>query len=103
MNEAKINRLKDGGWVLGDAADFLNLSSEEAAFVEMKLVLSRGLKTLRTERRMTQQSLANRMGSTQSRIAKAEAGDPSITVDLLVRALFATGATRQDLATMLSG
>ena len=102
MKNDKKSRLEAAGWKFGDAATFLDLSPEEAAFVEIKFTLSRGLKTLRSRRNMTQTCVANRMGSSQSRIAKAEAGDPSISVDLLVRALFAIGATRQDLAELLS-
>ena len=102
MKDDKRKRLEEAGWKFGNAADFLDLSQEEAAFVEVKLILSRGLRTLRSRRELTQAGLANRMGSSQSRIAKAEAGDPSISVDLLIRALFASGATTQDLAELLS-
>ncbi len=102
MIESRKKQLEEAGWTYGDAADFLNLSPEEVAFIETKLTLSRGLKALRSRQNLTQVSLANRLGSSQSRIAKAEAGDPGISIDLLVRALFATGATRQDLAELLS-
>ena len=95
MKEEKRKRLVRAGWVFGNAPEFLDLSPEEAAFVEMKVALSKGLRIHRSRKNLTQAALANRLGSSQSRIAKAEAGDPSISVDLLVRALFAAGATKE--------
>jgi len=85
MNTAKLKKLRAAGWKVGNARDFLKLSDEEAMLVELKLSLTNALKE------------AQRMGSSQSRVAKIEAGDPSVSLDLIVRALFATGATRQEL------
>ena len=34
MDKTKQKRLEAAGWRVGDAADFLGLTSEEAAFVE---------------------------------------------------------------------
>ena len=102
MDATKQKKLEAAGWRVGSAADFLELSEEEAAYVELKLALSRGLKQRRTHKKITQTKLAERIGSSQSRIAKAEAGDPGVSVDLLVRALFAMGATPSDLARLIS-
>ena len=43
------------------------------------------------------------MGSSQSRIAKIESGDPSVSLDLIIRALLTSGATRQELAQVIMG
>ena len=102
MDAAKQKKLQAAGWRIGGAEDFLELSSEEAAYVDFKLALSQGLKQCRSRQKMTQANLADRIGSSQSRIAKAEAGDPSVSIDLLVKALFATGATPADLARLIS-
>ena len=102
MIDSKKKRLEKAGWTYGDAADFLNLSPEEAAFVEIKITLSRGLKALRTRQKLTQVSLASRLGSSQSRIAKAEAGDASVSLDLLIRSLLTLGASNHDLADLIS-
>ncbi len=91
MNGEKRRKLEKAGWQVGSAEDFLELSTEETAYIELKLALSRELRQRRERSKMTQALLAQRIGSSQSRIAKAEAGDPGVTVDLLVRALFATG------------
>ena len=40
----------------------------------------------------SQTELARRIGSSQSRVAKLEAGETDVSLDLIFRALFATGA-----------
>lgn len=102
MDVVKRQRLEAAGWRVGDAADFLELSSSEVAFIEIKLSLSRRLKELRLRQKLSQESLAKRINSSQSRVAKMEAGDPSVSLDLIVRALLAIGATREDVAIALT-
>ncbi len=98
MDSDKRQRLEAADWSVGDASDFLGLSPEEAAFIEMKLALSKRLKQQRESQQLTQQALAKRIKSSQSRVAKMEAGDPSVSLDLLVRTLLSAGATVQDIA-----
>lgn len=98
MKATKRKRLQAAGWQVGSAAEFLNLTPEEAALVEMKLNLARRLRELRTRRGLSQQEAARLLGSSQSRVAKMEAGDATVSVDLLVRALLMVGASRQDIA-----
>jgi ribosome-binding protein aMBF1 (putative translation factor) len=93
MNTAKRKRLEKDGWKVGTAQEFLNLSPEEAAYVEVKLNLARVLSNRRKSLRLTQVALAKRIKSSQSRVAKMEAGDPSVSIDLLVRSLIALGET----------
>ncbi len=93
MNERRKKDLEAGGWRVGDAAEFLGLTSEEAAFVEVKLALARQLRELRQTRGWTQNAVAARLGSSQSRVAKMEASDSSVSLDLIVRSLLALGAT----------
>jgi len=102
MDKRKQRRLEAAGWQVGSAADFLGLSESEAQLVEMKLALSAQVRTTRQQRHWTQTVLAKRLGSSQSRVAKMEAGDPSVSLDLLVRGLLAMGATPKDIARTLS-
>jgi DNA-binding XRE family transcriptional regulator len=102
MEQEKRERLERTGWRVGTVQEFLNLSDDEALFVELKLSLREALKDRRTAQGLTQTELARRVGSSQSRVAKMEAGDPSVSLDLLVRALLATGATAQDLANVIA-
>jgi hypothetical protein len=98
MNPEKRKRLEAAGWRVGSAGEFLALTPAEAAFVETKLALSEAIRSRRAGNAWTQAELAQRIGSSQSRIARAEAADPSVSMDLMVRALYATGATPADLA-----
>lgn len=102
MKTVKKKRLELKGWKVGTVHEFLNLSDEETAYVELKLALSKNLQAYRREKKLTQEELARRLKSSQSRIAKMEAGDPSVSLDLLVRSLLALGASRKHLAQMLS-
>ena len=101
MEKRKQHRLEARGWRVGSVAEFLGLSAEEAALVEMKLRLSQALRTRRTARRLSQTALAKRLGSSQSRVAKMEAGDRSVSIDLLMKALLTLGATPGDVGRAL--
>jgi ribosome-binding protein aMBF1 (putative translation factor) len=103
IDEAKQRRLAERGWRVGSADDFLDLSVEESAYVDLRLRLSDALRAKRQQQRLTQVELARRIKSSQSRIAKMEAGDASISLDLLIRSLFALGASNRDLAEAISG
>lgn len=102
MDEAKWKRLREKGWEEGSVADFLGLSPEEAAFVEIKLRLSDAVRALRHKSDLTQVQLAERLGSSQSRVAKIESGDPSVSLDLLTRSMLALGASKKDIARVLA-
>ncbi|KAM3093682.1 helix-turn-helix domain-containing protein [Phormidesmis sp. 146-35] len=101
MDQSKRDRLESKGWKVGTASDFLELAPEETVFVEVKLALSRSLKTRRQDL-MTQNELASKIGSSQPRIAKAENGDASVSIELLIRAMLATGATPQDIEQIIA-
>lgn len=101
MREDKAARLRALGWRSGTAAEFLGLSPEEAAYVDVKIRLAEGLRRRRARRELTQTALAEAVGSSQSRVAKMERADATVSLDLLIRALLALGATRRDLARML--
>lgn len=102
MKKTKQRRLEKRGWKVGTVAEFLGLSPEEEAFVEMKLALSRQLKEQRKKNRMSQASLARLVKSSQSRVAKMEAGDPSVSMDLVIRSLLTLGASPKVIARSLS-
>ncbi len=97
MDKTKREALERAGWKVGDAGDFLELSPEEAAFVEMKLALATYLRELRVSRGWTQTYVAKQLGSSQSRVAKMEAADASVSVDLLVKSLLTLGASTKDV------
>ncbi len=102
MRDEKRKRLEAKGWRIGDAREFLGLTDEEAAYIELKLRLASSLRVRRRRRRLTQAELARVLRSSQSRVAKMEVGDPSVSLDLLVRSLLALGASTVELSRIIS-
>jgi predicted XRE-type DNA-binding protein len=102
MDEAKQQQLEAKGWKVGSVAEFLELTPEESSYIELKLALGDSLRAYRKQRQLTQMDLAKLLKSSQSRVAKMEAGDPSVSLDLLVRSLLAMGASREALAQIIA-
>jgi ribosome-binding protein aMBF1 (putative translation factor) len=98
MKTTKRKKLEKKGWKVGTAAEFLKLSPEEIDYIEMKLALSKALKKARLKHKLSQVQLAKQLKSSQSRIAKMESGDPSVSIDLLIRSLLALGASPKAVA-----
>jgi ribosome-binding protein aMBF1 (putative translation factor) len=103
MRKSKRERLVAKGWRFGTAQEFLGLSSEESAYVELRVRLADSLRQRRQKRNLSQTELARMVHSSQSRVAKMEGGDPSVSLDLLIRSLLALGASARDLARAISG
>jgi alkylhydroperoxidase/carboxymuconolactone decarboxylase family protein YurZ len=101
MERKKQQRLEKKGWKIGDAADFLDLTPEESVIVEMRLALSLSLKE-RRKKLMTQAELATKISSSQPRVAMAESGDSSVSIELLIRAMLATGASPQEIGHIIA-
>lgn len=97
MLEQKRKKLEGKGWKVGSVKQFLNLSEEESSYIELKLKLSANLRKLRTEQKLTQVELARIIKSSQSRVAKLETGDPSVSIDLIIRSLLALGKTNKEI------
>jgi ribosome-binding protein aMBF1 (putative translation factor) len=103
MRKSKRERLEEKGWRFGTAQEFLGLSNEESAYVELRLRLADSLRLRRQKRKLSQTELAKMVHSSQSRVAKMEGGDPSVSLDLLIRSLLALGVSTRDLARAISG
>ena len=97
MDKKKLLKLQKHSWKSGDAADFLGLSKEEATYVELKVSLARYLQKKRQARRLTQDGLARLIHSSQSRVAKMEKSEPTVSIDLMVRSLLALGVSKAEL------
>jgi DNA-binding XRE family transcriptional regulator len=102
MDPEKTAILETKGWQVGTVAEFLELTPEETVLLKIKLALSKSLKE-RRQKTMTQRELAAKIGSSQPRIAKAETGDDSVSVELLIRAMLATGATTKEIGLVIAG
>jgi predicted XRE-type DNA-binding protein len=103
MDPIKRQKIEAAGGKVVTIAEFLDLSAEEMEIIEIRLSLSKSLKKFRQQEQLSQQKLARNINSSQSRVAKMEASDPSVSIDLLIKSLLALGATREDIATAISG
>lgn len=101
MHEAKRKRLEAKGWKIGGAKELLALSDSEAEYIELKLRLAGSLREKRRQRRLGQTDLAKLVKSSQSRVAKMEAADSSVSIDLLVRSLLALGTSNPELGRII--
>lgn len=98
MDAEKKARLEARGYRVGTAAEFLGLTDEDNRVIELRLAVSRAVSRRRTAGGLTQAQLAEKIGSSQSRIAKIEAGVMrGVTLDLAFKALFALGGGLKDL------
>ena len=86
---------------MGDAGDCLKLSAGERRFVDLKLALATGVRHLRERRGLTHAALAKQLRSSQSRVAKMESADASVSFDLMLRSLLSIGATPSDIARLI--
>lgn len=102
MKNSKKKELESTGWRVGDTQEFLELSDAEMALVDVRVSLARDLRHRRQAKKISQATLAKRVGSSQSRVAKMEAGDPSVTIDLLMRTLFSAGSTPAEIARVIA-
>jgi ribosome-binding protein aMBF1 (putative translation factor) len=102
MRREKKKRLEAKGWRFGSAKEFLSLSDEEAAYIELKTRLAEGVRQRRQEAGLTQLEFAAKLQSSQSRVAKIEAGDPSVSLDLLIRSLISLGLTDRELSKLIA-
>lgn len=102
MKPERKERLERAGFKIGNADQFLGLSTEESALVSVRLSLAREVRKRRLGLHYSQAELARRLGSSQSRIAKLEAAEPDVSLDLLFRALLATGAKVPEIGKALT-
>lgn len=98
MDRATRKRLEEAGFQVGSVAEFLGLTPEESAYIELRIRLTNALKERRRSAKLSQKAFATNMKSSQSRIAKAEANDATVSLDLLIRSLMALGVSLSELA-----
>lgn len=91
MTPEKRKRLEAAGYVVGDTRDFLGLTPEEVQLIDLRIRVSRAIKVAREKAGITQAQLAEKIGSSQPRIAVAEMAGKGASLDLLFRCLFAAG------------
>lgn len=103
MDTKKRKQLEDKGFRVGSAAEFLELTPEEETYIDIRLDISSLVKAQRVKRGWTQEQLARAIGSSQSRVAKIEGGDPGISIDLMIKALLRLGTSKKQIGKLLEG
>ena len=102
MFKEKKQRLESKGWKVSSAEDFLKLTPEESTYIDLKISLSANLRKLRTDQNVTQVELAKILHPSQSRVAKIEKGDPTVSIDLIIKSFLALGASKKQVARAIS-
>lgn len=101
MPKTRKAMLEKAGWKIGSVQDFLELTDEEMALIEMCLTLADSVKQRRQSQGLTQSELAKKLGSSQSRVAKMEAADVSVSLELLIQSVLKLGASRQEVGRII--
>lgn len=102
MNAARKRRLEKAGFKVGTVAEFLNLTPAEDALISLRLALAMEIRRRRAVLNLSQTEFAQRLGSSQSRVAKLEAAEANVSLDLLFRALLATGAKLPEVGKVIA-
>ena len=102
MDKTKKKAIENKGWKVGDIDQFLGLDSAEMAIVEMKMALAKTLIEKRKQSKITQINMAKLIGSSQSRVAKIEKGDSTVSIELMLKSLFSLGATKKEIAKVIA-
>jgi predicted XRE-type DNA-binding protein len=103
MGPAKKARLEAAGYKFTTVGDWLGLSGEQRQLAEFRARVVAELRRRRAVRGLSQSALAKLLGSSQSRVAKVEAGAADVSLDLMLRAFFAVGGRVEDMAAAASG
>lgn len=102
MKANKQKKLEKAGWKVSSVDEFLNLTPVEIDYIETKLALCDSVKQRRQKKRISQVAFAKKISSSQSRVAKMESGDSSVSIDLVVKSLFALGASKKEVAKVIA-
>ena len=102
MDRKKKSALESKGYKVGSVDELLGLSKEESEYIDLKLTLSQALSETRKKNKLTQAQLAKKIKSSQSRVAKMEKGDPTVSLDLLVKSLLAMGVDKKGIAEVIA-
>jgi predicted XRE-type DNA-binding protein len=101
MKKSKKDKLQKAGWKIGDTREFLKLSDEEIALINIKQKLMQLVRKTREDQKLTQLALAKLLESSQSRIAKLESCSANISLDLIVRALLVMGVSNRKVGQVI--
>src|SRR5207253_9767812 len=91
MDSVKRKALEAAGWRFGDAADFLEMTDEERQLLDARVEAALAVRRQRQALKLSQKQLAERIKTSQPRIAKIERAAPDVSLDQILRAFAAAG------------
>lgn len=98
LSKGRKAKLQKAGFKVGTVQEFLGLSDAEMMIIDMRIALGKRIRVVRERQQLTQSDLAKRIRSSQPRIAKIEAGEEGVSLDLMTKAALAVGMTRKQIA-----
>ena len=101
MTKEKIKKLEAMGFKVTTTKDWLRLSVEEEKVIEMRVALAAELEKMRKEAGLTQAQLAKKLGTKQSGVARMINNPDTATIDNLIKAMVAMGASVGRIAACL--
>ena len=101
LHADKLKRVLEMGGRVTTVQEWLDLSDEEVALLDMKIELGKKLEALRRRKKLTQQEVAELLQTSQGRVSKMERGQASL--DQLAWSLLVMGESRERIARVISG
>ena len=101
INTKKKKALESAGYKVTDAAEWLELSPEEEVIVNMRVNFAMEIERVCKERGITQQALAEKIGTRQSGVARMLNNPSKVTIDSLIKTLLALGTTSKRIAALI--
>ena len=95
-------RMDAAGWKTVTIAEFLDLTPEDMAFIQVRRTFARAVRNRREVSGLSRTALAETLGLSETQIALMEGNASSISMDVMLRAFLAMGATQNDLAEALA-
>ena len=94
-------RIQTIGGRVTTVEEWLDLTAEEVAVIDMRIRLGEKLRERRRRAGLSQQRVARILGTSQGRVSKLEKGQASL--DQLARSLLALGGSRREAARAIDG
>ena len=101
MDTKKRKQLEAAGYQITDSADWLGLTPQEQAIVNMRVNFALEIERVRKASNITQRELADKIGTRQSGVARMLNNPTTATIDSLIKTLLALGASPKRIAALI--
>ena len=101
MKAKKKKALELAGYKMTDSVEWLELSPEEEAIVKIRVNFAMEIDRVCKERGITQQALAEKIGTRQSGVARMLNNPSKVTIDSLIKTLLVLGTPSKRIAALI--